>query len=160
SSVAVVGVGRGRTSVGRAVHRHIQEAGFAGSLYAVNPAAEEADGTPLLPSVTAAPGPVDLAIVAVPPEEVVQVVREAAGAGAAAVVVVSSGFAEAGSQGVRRQGELLRAARDAGMRVLGPNSFGFINTDPEVRLNASLSPRMPAQGSFGLFAQSGALGIA
>jgi acyl-CoA synthetase (NDP forming)/GNAT superfamily N-acetyltransferase len=160
SSVAVVGVGRGPTSVGRAVHRHIREAGFAGSLYAVNPAAEEADGIPLLPSVTAAPGPVDLAVVAVPPEEVVQVVREAADAGAAAVVVVSSGFAEAGSQGVRRQTELLRAARDAGMRVLGPSSFGFINTDPQLRLNASLSPRMPTPGRFGLFAQSGALGIA
>jgi acyl-CoA synthetase (NDP forming)/RimJ/RimL family protein N-acetyltransferase len=158
--VAVVGVGRDPQSIGRALYRHIREAGFTGELYAVNPRGGEVDGIPLLPRLTDAPQPIDLAVIATPPEAVLDVVRDAADAGAAAVVVVSSGFAEAGSQGERRQAELLRLARSLGMRVLGPSSFGFINTDPEIRINASLSPRMPARGRLGLFAQSGALGIA
>ena len=80
--------------------------------------------------------------------------------GGESLLVVSSGFAEEGRTGRRRQAELLRRARGAGMRVIGPNSFGLINNDPAVRLNASLAPTLPPHGRVGLFAQSGALGIA
>ena len=74
--------------------------------------------------------------------------------------MVSAGFAEAGPEGEVRQRELLRTARTSGMRVIGPNSFGIINSHPDVRLNASLAPALPPAGRFGLFAQSGALGVA
>lgn len=160
SSVAVIGVSRAEDSVGRALFRHIRQGGYTGRLYAVNPAVDRLDGHQVLPSLAEADGPVDLAVIAVPAEQVLAVVRQCADAGVAAVIVVSAGFAEDGPEGETRQGELLRTARAEGIRVLGPNSFGLINNDPQVSLNASLSPRVPPAGSFGLFAQSGALGIA
>lgn len=160
STVAVIGVGRSQWSVGRAVHRHIAEGGFTGTLVAVNNAAEEVDGIPTVSTIAEAPGPVDLAVIAVPAPQVVPLLRECADAGAIGVVVVSAGFGEAGEEGARLQDEVLRVSRGLGLRVLGPTSFGLINNDPDLRLNASLSPRVPPPGSFGLFAQSGALGIA
>ena len=99
-------------------------------------------------------------MIAVPAESVLEVVRDCAGAGVRALLVVSAGFAEAGPEGEVRQRELLRTARSNGMRVIGPNSFGIINSHPDVRLNASLAPALPPAGRFGLFSQSGALGIA
>jgi acyl-CoA synthetase (NDP forming) len=76
------------------------------------------------------------------------------------LVVVSAGYAESGPEGRERQRELVRQARTYGMRIIGPNAFGVINTSPDVRLNASLAPEMPRPGRIGLFAQSGAIGIA
>ncbi|WP_332875441.1 bifunctional acetate--CoA ligase family protein/GNAT family N-acetyltransferase [Ornithinimicrobium sediminis] len=160
SAVAVVGASRDEGSIGRALLRHIVDGGFTGPVYAVNPAVEEIEGRAVHASVTDIGEQVDLAVVAVPAEQVLDVVSQCADAGVRAVAVVSSGFAEEGEEGLARQEELLRTARAAGMRVLGPNSFGMINNDPAVRLNASLSPRVPPPGSLGLFAQSGALGIA
>lgn len=159
SSVVVVGVSRDPGSVGQALFRHLVEAGFTGSVHAVNPAGDDVGGHPVLDSVGQVQPPADLAVVAVPAEQVLPVIRDCAAAGIAAAVVVSAGFAEAGEEGERRQDELLAAARAAGIRVLGPSSFGLMNLDPAVSLNASLAPRVPPAGSFGLFAQSGALAI-
>ncbi|MGP4004878.1 acyl-CoA synthetase, partial [Streptomyces sp. 8N706] len=80
--------------------------------------------------------------------------------GVQGLVVVSSGYAESGPAGRDRQRELVRQARSYGMRIIGPNAFGLLNTDPAVRLNASLSPELPPAGRLGLFSQSGAIGIA
>ncbi len=160
SSVAVIGASRDDRSIGRALLQHVHEAGFTGPVYAVNPRAEQIDGHPVHARVSDIGAPVDLAVIAVPAATVPAVVRECAEAEVGAIIVVSAGFAEDGPEGQARQDELLRAARGAGMRVLGPNSFGLINTDPQHCLNASLSPRMPVAGALGLFAQSGALGIA
>ncbi len=157
-SVAVVGVGSSGESVGRAVHRHLREGGYAGALYAVG-AGAEVDGVPSLGRVTDIGEPVDLAVVAVPASQVLSVVADCAEADVRTVLVVSSGFAEAGKDGERLQDDLLRTVRAAGIRLLGPNSFGIINTHAELRLNASLSPRTPGPGALGLFAQSGALSI-
>jgi acyl-CoA synthetase (NDP forming) len=103
---------------------------------------------------------VDLAVVAVPPSVIAQVVADAAAAGASGLVVVSAGFAEAGEQGAAAQRALLDAARAGGMRVIGPNCLGIANTDPAVRLNATLAPLLPPAGRVGFFSQSGALGVA
>lgn len=159
-SVVVIGASRRQGSVGGALVRHMRESGFTGRLYVVNRAAEEVAGLRAHASVSGIGEPVDLAVIAVPAPDVPGVVRECAFAGVRAVVVVSTGFAEAGEDGAALQRELLATARVHGMRVLGPNSFGLINTSEDISLNASLSPRMPSLGSLGLFAQSGALGIA
>ncbi len=106
------------------------------------------------------PEPVDLAILVIPADQTVGVVKECGKAGVKALLVLSSGFAEAGEEGVRLQEKLRRRVRRAGMRVIGPNSFGLINNDPEVRLNATLASVIPQRGRLGLFAQSGALGVA
>ncbi|MFJ9153616.1 GNAT family N-acetyltransferase [Streptomyces sp. NPDC102270] len=163
-SVAVVGVGRAPGGVGRSVLGNIRGYGFTGRLYAVNKAfpedQKELDGIPAHRSVRDIDGPVDLAVVAVPAEQVPEVVAECGAHGVQGLVVLSAGYAESGPEGRERQRELVRHARAYGMRIIGPNAFGIINTSPDVRLNASLAPETPRPGRIGLFAQSGAIGIA
>ncbi|MCW5253412.1 GNAT family N-acetyltransferase [Streptomyces sp. SHP 1-2] len=163
-SVAVIGVGRAPGGVGRSVLDNIRGAGFTGPLHAVNRAFPEGlrhlDGVPAHRSVREIDGPVDLAVVTVPAEQVPAVVTECGEHGVQGLVVISAGYAESGPEGRERQRALVRLARSHGMRLIGPNAFGVINTDPEFRLNASLAPDMPRPGRIGLFAQSGAIGIA
>ncbi len=160
SSIAVVGASRRPRSIGHQVLKNIDEGGFTGPVHAVNREAAEVLGRPAYARVGDVPGPVDLAVVAVPAKEVIEVIEDCAAAGVKSVLVMSSGFAEAGPEGEQLQLRLLRLARDSGMRVVGPNSFGLINNHPDVRLNATLAPVLPPHGHFGLFSQSGALGIA
>ncbi|MEU6181225.1 bifunctional acetate--CoA ligase family protein/GNAT family N-acetyltransferase [Streptomyces coeruleorubidus] len=163
-SVAVIGAGRTPGGVGRSVLANIRDAGFTGRLYAVNKALPEEqkdlDGVPAHRSVRDIDGPVDVAVVAVPAEHVPEVVTECGEHGVQGLVVVSAGYAESGAEGRDRQRALVRQARTYGMRIIGPNAFGIINTSPRVRLNASLAPETPRPGRIGLFAQSGAIGIA
>ncbi|GAA1429035.1 bifunctional GNAT family N-acetyltransferase/acetate--CoA ligase family protein [Streptomyces thermospinosisporus] len=163
-SVAVIGTGRTPGGVGRNILGNIRDAGYTGRLYAVNRAMpeeqKELDGVPAYRSVREIDGPVDLAVVAVPAEHVPEVVTECGEHGVQGLVVISAGYAESGPEGRERQRALVRQARSYGMRIIGPNAFGVINTAPQVRLNASLAPEMPRPGRIGLFAQSGAIGIA
>ncbi|MGW0210194.1 GNAT family N-acetyltransferase, partial [Streptomyces sp. NPDC003233] len=163
-SVAVVGVGRAPGGVGRSVLGNIRDAGYGGLLHAVNKAFPEdlgkVDGVPAYRRVRDIGGPVDLAVVAVPAEHVPAVVAECGEHGVQGLVVLSAGYAESGPEGRERQRALVRQARAYGMRIIGPNAFGIINTAPDVRLNASLAPEMPRPGRIGMFAQSGAIGIA
>ena len=159
-SVVVVGASRDPDSIGHRLLENIRDGGFTGAVHAVNHDAFEVQGVTSHARVTDVPGPIDLAVVAVPADAVDDVVRDCARAGVRGLVVVSAGFAETGEQGRRSQDELVRLARANGMRVVGPNSFGVVNNDPLVRLNASLAPNLPPAGRFGLFSQSGALGIA
>ncbi|CAA9398745.1 MAG: Protein lysine acetyltransferase Pat, partial [uncultured Quadrisphaera sp.] len=172
ASVVVVGAGRRPGSVGGRLLRGLVEGGYRGELHVVHPEADAVQGVPAVPRLLDVPAgvgtregggdrrPVDLAVVAVPAAGVVDVVRQCAVLGVRGLVVVSSGFAETGEEGLARQQELVRLARRHGMRVVGPNSLGVINTDPEVRLDASLALAAPARGGLGLFTQSGALGLA
>ncbi|MEU0527615.1 bifunctional acetate--CoA ligase family protein/GNAT family N-acetyltransferase [Streptomyces niveus] len=164
SSVAVVGAGRTAGGVGRAVLRNLLDGGFTGRIYAVNvalsPELTEIDGVPAVRSLAEIDEPVDLAVVAVPAERVPEVVADCGEHGVQGLVVLSAGYAESGPAGRERQRELVRQARSYGMRVIGPNAFGVINTGPPVRLNASLAPETPGRGRIGLFTQSGAIGIA
>ncbi|KUL51530.1 GNAT family N-acetyltransferase [Streptomyces sp. NRRL S-1521] len=162
-SVAVIGVGRTPGGVGRSVLSNLRDAGFAGRLYAVNSAFDEGariEGVPAHRSVTSVAEPVDLAVVTVPADRVPQVVADCGEHGVQGLVVLSAGYAESGAEGRERQRELVRQARSHGMRIVGPNAFGVINTSPRARLNASLAPQSPARGRIGLFTQSGAIGIA
>ncbi len=159
-SVAVVGASRREYSIGHTFLKNLVDGGFAGQVYAVNPNAKRVMGLKAYRTLADVPGPVDLVVVAVPAPDVIDLVDECAAKGARAIVVPSAHFAEDGEQGWKLQTKLRKKARRAGMRVIGPNSFGIINNHPEVRLNASLAPTLPPRGTFGLFAQSGALGIA
>ncbi|WP_329455226.1 bifunctional acetate--CoA ligase family protein/GNAT family N-acetyltransferase [Streptomyces sp. NBC_01497] len=163
-SVAVVGAGREPGGVGRSVLRNLLSGGYRGRTYAVNeafpPGLSEIDGVPAARSVTELAEPVDLAVVAVPAERVPEVVDDCGEHGVQGLVVLSAGYAESGAEGRARQRELVRRARTYGMRIIGPNAFGIVNTADAVRLNASLAPTPPARGRIGLFTQSGAIGIA
>lgn len=165
-SVAVIGTGRAPEGVGRTVLRGLLDGGFTGHVHAVNRRFPEEwqrldpEGVPAHRSIREIGGPVDLAVVAVPADQVPSVVADCGEHGVQGLVVVSAGYAESGPVGRDRQRELVRQARTYGMRIIGPNAFGIINTADGVRLNASLSPRLPAPGRLGLFTQSGAIGIA
>ncbi|ALC27071.1 bifunctional GNAT family N-acetyltransferase/acetate--CoA ligase family protein [Streptomyces sp. CFMR 7] len=163
-SVAVIGTGRTPGGVGRTVLRNLLAAGFTGRTYAVNRAFDEGlttlDGVPAHRSLGEIDERVDLAVIAVPAHRVPEAVADCGEHGVQGLVVLSAGYAERGSVGRELQRELVRQARSYGMRIIGPNAFGIINTAESVRLNASLAPESPARGRIGLFTQSGAIGIA
>lgn len=160
TSVAVVGASREPGSVGRAFLSHLVDGGFTGRIFAVNPNADTIAGVPSFPTLSAIDEHVDLALVAVPAAAVAAVIDDAGKAGIYGLVVVSSGFAEIGPIGRDVQQALVRSARVNGMRLVGPNALGLINTDPQIALNASMSPVVPERGPLGFFSQSGALGVA
>ncbi|MFF8500814.1 GNAT family N-acetyltransferase [Streptomyces anulatus] len=163
-SVAVIGTGRTPGGVGRTVLRNLLASGYTGRTYAVNRAFDEGlailDGVPAHRSLGEIDEQVDLAVIAVPAHRVPEAVADCGEHGVQGLVVLSAGYAERGAAGRELQRELVRQARSYGMRIIGPNAFGIINTAESVRLNASLAPESPARGRIGLFTQSGAIGIA
>ncbi|PKH41407.1 Acyl-CoA synthetase (NDP forming) [Nocardioides alpinus] len=159
-SVAIIGASRRQETIGRALVRHLVLGNFAGRIHVVNPNADSVAGMPAWKTVGEIPGEVDVAIVAVPAESVQDVVLDCAAKGVHGLVVISSGFAETGEEGRMRQRRLVGLSRSYGLRLIGPNALGIINTDPDVSLNASLSSVMPPRGRAGFFCQSGALGSA
>ncbi|MBE7323145.1 GNAT family N-acetyltransferase [Nocardioides sp. Y6] len=159
-SVAVIGASRRQDTIGQTLVRNLVLGDFSGTVHAVNPSADAVSGLPAYASVADIPGDVDVAIVAVPAEAVQDVVLDCAAKGVHGLVVISSGFAETGEEGRRRQRQLVGLSRSYGLRLIGPNCLGVINTHPEVSLNASLSQVMPPRGRAGFFCQSGALGSA
>jgi acetyl coenzyme A synthetase (ADP forming)-like protein len=159
-SVAVIGASRRRGTVGGEILHNLLAAEFSGSVYAVN---EHADVVQTLRSYHAMheiPAQVELAVVVVPAERVVSVARECAAAGVRVMLVISAGFAEAGEEGAVRQRELVDVCRGAGMRLVGPNCLGVLNTAADVRLNATFAPHQATHGRVGFMSQSGGLGIA
>jgi acetyl coenzyme A synthetase (ADP forming)-like protein len=159
-AVAVIGASHRRKTVGAEILANVIRGGFAGPVYPVNPQAGTIQGLAAYASIGDIPEPVDLAVVAVPAAAVNQVARECGAAGVRALLVVSAGFSEAGPDGVQRQHELLGICRDAGMRLIGPNCLGLLNTAADVRLDATFAAHSPPSGNVGFFSQSGGLGIA
>jgi acetyl coenzyme A synthetase (ADP forming)-like protein len=157
-SVAVIGASRDPAALGRVVLENLGE--FKGPVYAINPSASEIGGRPGYARVTDVPGPVDLAVIVVPAPAVETVLADCATAGVRGVVVISAGFAETSEEGRAAQSRLRARAREAGMRLVGPNCLGVMNTAAEVRLNATFAPGFSPPGNVGLLSQSGALGLA
>jgi acetyl coenzyme A synthetase (ADP forming)-like protein len=158
-AVAVVGASREPTAIGHKVLRGIVAARFPGPVYPVNPNADELLGLRCYPTARALPGPIDLAVVTVPAALVEGVLEDCAVAGACVLVIVTAGFAELGPTGREKQAALLRRAREFGIRIVGPNCFGVLNTDPTRPLNATFSPRFPPPGPVAMASQSGAIGL-
>jgi acyl-CoA synthetase (NDP forming)/RimJ/RimL family protein N-acetyltransferase len=156
SADAVAGEG-----VGAALLANLQRAGFPGRLYPIHLHATVIQGLPAFPRVSAVGAPVDLALIAVPAAAVEEVVADCATAGVHGVVVLSSGFAEASAAGREAEQRLRALVRASGMRLVGPNCMGLLNTDPQVALNATFTtPVLPLAGNIGMLSQSGALGLA
>jgi acetate---CoA ligase (ADP-forming) len=159
-SVAVVGPSRKQGNIGRAILTNLVRCGFRGSVYAVNPNASELDGVRSFRSVSEIGSPVDLVVVAVPAPFVEDVILDCARAHARAVVVISAGFAEAAADGRSIEHKLTELVRGSGMRMVGPNCMGVLNTDPAVSMNATFAPSWPPSGGVSMLSQSGALGLA
>ena len=156
-SVAVVGASRERGTPGHELLRSLLRNGFEGPVFPVNPAASHVSGVKAYADVRDVPDQVDLAVIAVPAPEVADAVRACAAKGVRGLVVVSGGFADAGAEGRARLDEVVQLARAGGMRLIGPNAMGVVNTDPAVRLHATFAAGSPPAGTVGVFSQSGAL---
>ena len=159
SSIAVVGASRRPRTIGHEVLRNLLRGGFTGPTYPVNPNARAVGGVRAYPTITDVPDPVDLAVVSVPAAEVPEAVRQCADKGVRGLVIISAGFAELGRGHADAERELVEIARRHGMRVVGPNCMGIINTNPDVSMNATFAPFLPTPGRVAFSSQSGALGI-
>ena len=159
-SIAVVGASRKVGSIGREILHQLIEFDFRGKLFPVNPKADFIHSIKAFPSVSAIPDSVDLAIVVVPRDEVLRIVDDCGKKGVKGLVVITAGFSETGEEGRRVEAELGERIKRYGMRMIGPNCMGVINTDPAVRMDATFAPTLPLVGRIGFMSQSGALGVA
>lgn len=166
-SIAVVGAGRARGGLGAEVLHNLVTNGFRGELHAVNQHAVdrdavdghggEIDGVRSVARISELPEPVDLVVIATPAATVPELVDQAGAHGARSVVVLSAGFAESGPEGAALERRAVEAARRHGVRMLGPNCLGLINADPDVHMDATLTPSIPRWGRVGMVAEAGTL---
>ncbi len=159
-SVAVIGASRRRGSIAGEVFHNLVSCGFPGPVYPVNPASRAVQSVRAYPSVEEVPDDVDLAVLVVPQPSVLETVLACARKRVGGLVVITAGFAEVGAEGRRLQDELVDLVRSHGMRMLGPNCLGLLNTDPAVQLNATFAPTWPPPGPVAIASQSGAVGLA
>lgn len=159
-TVAVVGASRDPGGIGHRILLSLLGSRFSGTIVPVNPHAADVAGLKAFPSLTAVPGPVDLAIVAVLPHLVLSVIDDCAAAHIPAVVLITAGFAETGEAGRSLEQQLCAAVRRHGIRLIGPNCFGLMNLNPAVRLNATYTPAIPPAGRVAIASESGGMGLA
>lgn len=159
-SVAIIGASRDPNKIGYRLLDAITACRFRGAVYPVNPKATDIKGIRAYPSVRDIPERVDLAVISVPRNSVSPVIDECAANGIRACVIITAGFAEVGPEGTALQQQLITKVRQYGMRMIGPNCFGILNTDPNIQLNATFTTLFPSGGRAAMSSQSGAIGIA
>jgi len=159
-SIAVVGASTKKGTIGREILHNLIESEFNGKVFPVNPKAKVIHSIKCYSTILDVPDAVDLAIIVVAKEHVMSIMEQCGEKGVKGVVVITSGFKETGPEGAERELELLQLARKFGMRMIGPNCFGVLNTDPEYSMNATFSKTAPLSGNVGFMSQSGALGEA
>lgn len=159
-SIAVVGATNRPGSIGLSIFRNLIEAPYQGILYPVNRKARSVQGVKAYPTLSDIPDNVDMAVIIVPADHVPSTVEEASKKGVRACTVITAGFKEVGGDGLRRENELKALASVHGIRLLGPNCLGIINTHNDVRMNASFARVMPKRGNIALVSQSGAMCLA
>jgi acetyltransferase len=157
-SIAVIGASRNPGKVGHDILKNIIQYGYKGNVYPINPGANEIMGLTSYPSVVDVPHEIDLAIVVIPAKHVLDVIEQCGTKKVDAAVIITAGFKESGVEGARLEHELVEKAGEAGVRFIGPNCLGIIDTHAMV--NASFAAGMPKKGGIGFFSQSGALCLA
>ena len=158
-SIAVVGASRRPNTIGYQILDNLIRYGFNGPIYPVNPQAEVIHSIRAYPTVTAIPDPVEMAVLVVPRDLVLGAAEECGRKGVKGLVVITAGFAEVGGEGVERERRLVEVVRRHGMRMVGPNCMGVLNSAPDFSMNATFAPTMPPYGPVGLVSQSGAMGL-
>jgi len=157
SSVAVIGASNRPGSVGGAVFQNLLDGGYTGVLYPVNSRQRSIHSVRAYPGLSDIPDEVDMAVIIVPAASVPEVVEEAAEKGVRGVVIISAGFRESGEEGARLEDQLVSLADEKGIRMVGPNCLGVINTNAEYMMNASFASKMPKPGNIAFISQSGAV---
>ncbi|MDQ6827695.1 MAG: acetate--CoA ligase family protein [Gemmatimonadota bacterium] len=159
ATVAVIGASRSRNTIGHQIVSNLILHGFTGAIFPVNPNAAAVNGIKAYPAIGAVPDRVDLAVIVVPKQFVLEVAEQCGQQGVRGLVVISAGFREVGGDGVERERGLVEICRRHGMRMVGPNCMGVLNTDPAISMNATFAPTMPPAGRAAFVSQSGALGL-
>lgn len=159
-SIAVIGASRDPGSIGGRLFSNLIGGGFTGPVYPVNPKSQVVRSVKAYPSIVEVPDPVDLAFVVVPAPAVVAAVEQCAEKGVKGLVIISAGFGETGEEGRELEDHILGLVRSAGMRMVGPNCMGVLNTDPAVSMDGQFGPIVPPRGNVAMSSQSGALGLA
>ena len=155
NSVAVIGAAREEGKVGRIIFDNIIDSGFKGKIFPVNPKAKDISGHKCYSTIMDIPQDVQLAIIVIPADYISKMLEECSEKGIKYAIIISAGFKETGVKGAKRERRLIEKARDYGIRILGPNCLGMI--DSQCPLNASFSANMPSKGKIGFISQSGAL---
>ncbi|MBI2266872.1 MAG: acetate--CoA ligase family protein [Armatimonadetes bacterium] len=158
SSIAVVGASRQQGTIGWEIVHNLLAYGFQGAVFPVNPRAKWVHSLRCYSSIREIPDPVDLAVITVPKELVLDVVEDCGQKGVKGLIVITAGFKETGKEGLAREQKVVEIVERYGMRMVGPNCMGAINTDPAVRMNATFARVQPLSGKVGFMSQSGALG--
>jgi acetyltransferase len=158
-SIAVIGASRTPGTVGYELVHNLLADGFTGAIYPVNPHASAVHSIPAYASIDAIEPEIDLGIISVPKELVVATAEACGRKGVRALVVISAGFKEVGPAGAERERALLSVAQRYGMRMVGPNCLGVLNTAPGISMNATFAPIMPPPGPVSFMSQSGAMGV-
>jgi acetyl coenzyme A synthetase (ADP forming)-like protein len=157
-SIAVVGTSRSKGSIGREILHNLVEYGFQGPVYPINPNADFIHSMKAYPNVSSIPEPIDLVVIVVPKKFVLDTVKECGEKGVRGLVIISAGFKEIGETGQKLETELVKLVKKYGMRMVGPNCMGIINTDRKIKMDATFAPSHPIRGRVGFLSQSGALG--
>lgn len=159
-SVAVIGATNRKGSIGHETLHNILLAEYNGKVFPVNPTSQVIHSIKAYSTILDVPDAVDLAIIIVPKEKVKDVVIQCGEKGVKGIVVITAGFSESGKEGKKREQEILKIVNEYGMRMIGPNCFGIVNTDPKINLNATFGKTYPKVGRVGFITQSGAMGEA
>ena len=159
-SIAVIGAGRTRMTIGREILHNLIEYGFDGMVFPVNPKARVIHSMKCYRSVLEIPDEVELAVICVPKQLVAQAIDDCGRKDVKAIILITAGFSETGARGKELEERIFTQIRRYGMRMIGPNCMGVINTAPNVRMDATFAGALPLEGSIGFLSQSGALGAA
>ena len=157
-SVAVIGASSRKRSLGWEILNNLILSGFNGKLFPINRKADHIHSLKAYKSITDVKDRIDLAVIAIPARGVLKVVRDCGKKGVKGIVVITAGFRETGGAGILLEEKLMKLVRKYNMRMVGPNCMGVINTDEDVKLNASFARVRPEAGKIGFLSQSGALG--
>ena len=159
-AIAVIGASRRKGSIGRELMKNLIDFEFNGKVFPVNPQADVIHSMKVYDTVLQIYDDIDLAIIVVPKQHVRQALEDCGRKGIKGVIVISAGFREVGDEGRKKEDELVRVCQSYGMRMVGPNCMGIVNTDPEYAINATFAPTPPIAGNIAFLSQSGAMGVA
>ena len=160
SSIAVFGASNRGGSVGNAVITNIILGKFTGKIFPINPSSESILGLKCYKTIFDVECQLDLAVIVTPSKTVLQIIEDCGNKGVNAAIIISAGFKETGEEGKRLEEKIKEIAKKYNIRLIGPNCIGYINTNPNISLNASFTKGMPKQGNIALVSQSGAICLA
>ena len=157
-SVAVIGASTKEHTIGSDIMKRLQEYKFNGNIYPVNPKGGIIEGLQAYTSILEVPGEVDLAIIVVNAKFVLDTIDQCHQKGIKGLCIITAGFKETGKEGAEAEKQLLAKVQEYGMRCVGPNCLGVVNTHPDIRLDGCFAESLPERGNIGFVSQSGALG--